>query len=93
MDFIQDGNRFYMGENKDQPLAEITFEEKENGRIVVDHTFTAPSLRGQGIARKLVERVADYAREGGFKLLATCPYAQKVLSEDAFNNVYVSSVE
>lgn len=93
MDFIQDENRFYMGENKVQPLAEITFEERGNGRLVVNHTFTDASLRGQGIARKLVERVADYARENELKLLATCPYAKKVLSEDAFNDVYVGSKE
>ena len=91
MDFILDGNRFYMGEDPAKPLAEITFEKRANDRLVVDHTFTHDSLRGQGIARKLVERMADYARENGYKLLATCPYAKKVLSEDDFDDVYVGS--
>ena len=90
MDFIKDGNRFYMGADKASPLAEITFAPVGNHSLVVDHTFTDPSMRGQGIARKLVERVADYAREGGMKLLATCPYARKVLEEDAFSDVYAS---
>ena len=93
MDFIKDGNRFYMGADKASPLAEITFAPVGNHSLVVDHTFTDPSMRGQGIARKLVERVADYARENELKLLATCPYAKKVLSEDAFNDVYVGSKE
>ncbi len=62
-----------------------------NKRLVVDHTYTDDALRGQGIARKLVERVADYARENDYKLLATCPYAKKVLSEAAFEDVYVGS--
>ena len=88
MDFIKDGNRFYMGEDRKHPLAEITFVPAGEHSLVVDHTFTDPSLRGQGIARKLVERLADYARENGLKLLATCPYAKKVLEEDAFSDVY-----
>lgn len=93
MDFIQDGTRFYMGENPAKPLAEITFEERGDGYLVVDHTFTDTSLRGRGIARKLVERVADYAREKGLKLRATCPYARKVLAEAAFRDVYAESGE
>ncbi len=87
MEFIKDGNRFYMGEDKAKPLAEITFANLGQN-LVVDHTFTDPSLRGQGIARKLVERVAEHARENGFKLLATCPYAKKVLEEEAFKDIY-----
>lgn len=92
MDFIQNGTRFYMGENPAKPLAEITFEEKE-GYLLVDHTFTDASLRGRGIARKLVERVADYAREKGLKLRASCPYARKVLAEAAFRDLYAESGE
>ena len=45
MKFIQDGNRFYSGEDKAHPLAEILFEEPGGGRLVVTHTYTAPELR------------------------------------------------
>jgi hypothetical protein len=93
MTFIQEENRFYMGDNPAQPQAEITFKKRGEDRLVVNHTFTDESLRGQGIARKLVERVAEYAREKGYKLLATCSYAKKVLSEDAFSDVYVGGRE
>ena len=64
MDFIKDGNRFYMGADKASPLAEITFAPVGNHSLVVDHTFTDPSMRGQGIARKLVERVASDSMRG-----------------------------
>lgn len=88
MEILFDKNRFYAGDNKARPLAQITFTKPNDGLIVVDHTFTDPSLRGQGIARKLVEKVADYARENNLKVSATCSYAQKVLAEDAFADVY-----
>ena len=79
MDFIKDGNRFYMGADKASPLAEITFAPVGNHSLVVDHTFTDPSLRGQGIAEKLLDAVADHARSGHKKLSATCSYARKKL--------------
>lgn len=89
MDFLYDENRFYLGEDKAWPLAEVSFEKVGDRLLVIDHTFTDPSLRGQGIARKLVERVAQYAREGGFKVKATCPYAKKVLSEETFADIFM----
>lgn len=33
-----------------------------------------PDYRGQGIARKLVDVIADHARENDIKLAASCPY-------------------
>lgn len=86
--FLFDENRFYLAGDQDQPLAEIHFERVGSGLLVIDHTFTDPALRGQGIARKLVERTARYAREEGFKVKATCPYAKKVLREEAFSDIY-----
>ncbi len=93
MNILYDANRFYAGDDPKKPLAEITFQRRENRRLVVDHTFTDPSLRGQGIARKLVERVVQYARDEGYKLLATCSYARRVLSEPEFDDVYTGSKE
>lgn len=90
MEILFDKNRFYAGDNKARPLAQITFTKPNDGLIVVDHTFTDPSLRGQGIARQLVNHVAAYAREQGLKVRATCSYARKVLSEDQFSDLYIS---
>ncbi len=88
MDLLFDGNRFYMGSDPGSPLAEITFTRDGKRHLIIEHTVTDPSLRGQGIGRKLVERVAEYARENGFKLLSHCSYARHVLSEPAFDDVY-----
>jgi predicted GNAT family acetyltransferase len=88
LEILFDKNRFYAGDNKARPLAQITFTKPNDGLIVVDHTFTDPSLRGQGIARKLVEKVADHARQEGLKVGATCSYALKVLQEEQFNDIF-----
>ncbi len=42
--------------------------------MVVEHTFVDNSLRGQGVAKQLLNRVADYAREKNYKIEAVCSY-------------------
>lgn len=88
MDIKKDGNRFYYGDEPKNALGEITFVLHDNNLLEVNQTFTDPSLRGQGIARKLVERVAKHARDQGYKLSATCSYAHKVLSEPEYSDIF-----
>ena len=47
---------------------------------VINHTFTDPEYSGQGIARKMVDCVAQQADQAAVKLEATCWYAKKVLN-------------
>lgn len=79
---IFDENRFYVGESKDKFDAQITFVRHDEHTIEVDHTFVEVHLREHGIARKLVERVAAFARENQLKIIPTCPYAKRVLTSD-----------
>ncbi len=88
MNFLFDGDRFYLEDEEKKTIAEISFERIGEKLLVADHTYTDPALRGQGIARKLVERLARFAREEGFLVKATCSYAKKVLLEPEFNDIY-----
>ena len=54
--------------------AEITYIPKGEGVIDANHTFVDPSLRGQGVARQLVDKLADFARDENLKIYPTCPY-------------------
>lgn len=81
-------NKFYVGDDIKDPLAEITFIENGDARIVVDHTYVSDELRGQGIAGMLVEQVVMYAREKGKKIKPLCPYAKSKLEKtDSFHDV------
>lgn len=42
--------------------------------MVMDHTFVSPDLRGQGVAKQLLDRAAEYARENELKMEAVCSY-------------------
>ncbi|WP_010651491.1 GNAT family N-acetyltransferase [Oceanobacillus massiliensis] len=81
-------NKFYVGDNVRNPLAEITFVESGEERLVIDHTYVSSDLRGQGIAGQLVENVVLYAREAGKKILPLCPYAKNKMEEnEAYHDV------
>lgn len=54
-------------------LAEIIWTQLADV-MVVEHTFVDSSLRGQGIAKQLLDRAADYARENEYKIEAVCSY-------------------
>ena len=62
-------------------IAEITFPETSPGVFVIDHTFVDESLRGQGMASKLVQAAVDEIKKRGGKVEATCSYAKKWLKE------------
>ena len=42
--------------------------------MVMDHTFVSPELRGQGVAKKILDRAADYARAQKLKMEPVCSY-------------------
>ena len=48
--------------------------QDRGGVRVVDHTYTPPEARGQGLAGKLVQAIVDDARAQGFKVAPLCPY-------------------
>ena len=54
--------------------AELTFSRANPSVVIADHTGTPVSLRGQGIATALVERLVADARREGFRIKPTCPF-------------------
>lgn len=48
----------------------------QNGKnFVISHVGVHPSLRGQGVAGKIVEAGLEYARENSFRVIPMCSYA------------------
>ncbi len=78
MEIKQGNNCFYIGESEQSAIAEITYVYIDEQAINVNHTFVDPSLRGQGIAKKLMDKVVDFAKEQHIKIKPTCSYAVKV---------------
>jgi uncharacterized protein len=54
--------------------AEMTFSVLTPDRIIVDHTGVPPALEGQGLARRLLDRLLADATAEGFTIVPLCPY-------------------
>ncbi len=74
MEFITEKDRIFATDETGNTIAEVTFPTVD-GVSVIDHTFVDPSLRGQGVAGKLVKLAVKTILENGNKIAATCPYA------------------
>lgn len=53
---------------------ELTFSKLGSNTLIADHTGVPEALRGQGIAKALVERLVADARSEGFTIVPLCPY-------------------
>lgn len=74
MEFITEKDRIYATDPSGKVVAEVTFPTKD-GVSTINHTFVDPSLRGEGVAGKLVRLAADKILAEGHKIAATCSYA------------------
>jgi len=54
--------------------AELTYLRAGAGRVIADHTYTPPAMRGNGYAGALVERLVSDARSEGFRIVPRCPF-------------------
>ena len=72
VDLKGDAYAFHYLKNEEL-LAEITWTMLSDV-MVMDHTFVSPDLRGQGVAKKLLDHAADYAREKKYRMEPLCSY-------------------
>ncbi len=77
MIFKHERNRIYYADESGKVLAEILFPTEEDGKANITHTFVDDSLRGQGIAAKLMEMAVEQIKSEGKVPQFTCSYAAK----------------
>jgi uncharacterized protein len=72
------GAFFIRGDDRKR-LAEMTYSRAGETGIIIDHTEVDESLRGQKVGDQLLAEAMKFAREKGFKVYATCPFALRKL--------------
>ncbi|MFQ8601369.1 MAG: GNAT family N-acetyltransferase [Oscillospiraceae bacterium] len=77
MQFKTENNRIFYADETGKLLAEVTFPDAGDGTAEINHTFVDESLRGQGVAGKLLEAAVQKLRADGKKARPTCSYAVK----------------
>lgn len=71
-------------------LAEITWTMLGD-IMAVEHTFVSTELRGQGVAKKLLDQAADYARAHQYKMEPICSYVVTAFERyDEYNDVKIA---
>ncbi len=83
MEFKVFDNKISYVDEQGNELAKITFPEVSEGVFEIDHTIVDESLRGQGIAGKLVKQAVDEITKRGGKVTASCSYAKKWLEKNS----------
>lgn len=73
---------FFLNDTQGKRIAEISYQWAEPNRIIADHTWVDDSLRGQGVARKLLDALVEFAREKQLKITATCSYVVVMFERD-----------
>ncbi|MFW6298084.1 MAG: GNAT family N-acetyltransferase [Bacillota bacterium] len=88
---IKKGDKsFYIENENHERIAFIEYSFENETTLLANSTFVDPSLRGQGIAAKLLKRLADYARENGYKIRPLCSYVVQAFEQsDAYDDLKV----
>lgn len=74
MDIKQGTNKFYIGDDPQNPVGELTYIPDDDNKLIVNSVFVNKELRGQGLGDQLLDAVADYAREKDKALVGQCPF-------------------
>lgn len=75
MKFIIGKEIIYVNNEEGKMIVEARIPFIKESVIDVVRTFVDPSLRGQGVAGKLMEEVYKHAKENNYTVVNTCPYA------------------
>lgn len=84
MEFTKTENGFVKYDENGKVIAEITYSLTSDPNVVVaDHTFVDSSLRGQGVAGKLLAALVNDMKVQNKKIKAQCSYVVKKFLEDS----------
>ncbi|ALH94771.1 GNAT family N-acetyltransferase [Acinetobacter equi] len=77
----ENGGMFYI-EQEQRNLAEITYQWKDDSTIIADHTRVDDALKGQGVARQLLDALVEFARKNKLKIVPLCSYVEVMFRRD-----------
>lgn len=80
MDIKHDNNKFFV-EKDSKELASLAYTP-DGDVLTVVHTEVSPELSGQGVGKKLVAEVVQYARDEDKKIDAQCSFAHSIIEKN-----------
>jgi uncharacterized protein len=64
-------------------LGELCYRKTGQHLMTIDHTGVDPSVEGQGIGKRLVEKAIEYARDNDMKIIPLCTYAAAAIKRNS----------
>jgi len=83
MEVLKGENKFFIGDDEETPIAELTYRHKDEDTIIADHTYVSEELRGQGVAGKLFKALVEFVREENIKVIPECSYIEAKMDRSA----------
>ena len=71
---------FYIEVNN-QKVATLDYVMAGDTKMIIEHTEVDDSLKGQGIGKKLLEKLVEYSREKQLSVMALCSFANVVFKK------------
>lgn len=81
-EIIKEDDVVYINDKDGNMIAYVTFPKDSDGICNINRTFVDSSLRGMGVAKKLMDACYQVIKEKGYKARITCSYAVKYFSEN-----------
>jgi predicted GNAT family acetyltransferase len=77
-----DGKGAFYVQKDGHRLAEMSYSRTNASMIIVDHTEVDSSLAGQGVGRRLLSALVEWARATNTKVVPLCPFAKAQFGKD-----------
>ena len=71
---------FYIEANN-QKVATLDYTMANETKLFIEHTGVDDFLKGQGIGKKLIEKLVTYARENQISVVPLCSFAHAVFKK------------
>jgi len=72
---------FYI-EVDNKKVATMDYVMANDTKLIIEHTGVDDSLKGQGIGKKLMEKLVKYTRENRISVVPLCSFANAMLKKN-----------
>lgn len=80
---------YFLAQEGDRNVGEMSYVFAGDNLFIIDHTHVIPEYANQGIGKKLVNESVKFAREKGYKIMATCSFAKAIfMKHPEYRDVY-----
>src|SRR6476469_5100280 len=83
------GGIFFIWDGHEKPIAELVYDQKDPGIMIIEHTEVDKALRGRDLGDQLIYEAVEFARSQNLKILPACSFARAVFKmKKEYRDVY-----